>query len=143
MAGLLKGLYRKIRDSVTKDSSLEDMSFEPDKERVATNVMYQVTDATHELLTESSNALRYHAVNRASGVWDRYITELVQGNPPIFHIDHGGIIRMQYHDKELRIVHSGEEHSKIPGKSIQDVWDEVKGKYNPKIRDLMDELDIS
>lgn len=58
---------------------------------------------------------------RSNGVWDGYVKELVQGKSPIFYIDTGGITRMNYYNKELLIVHSGEIPSKIPGKTIQDV----------------------
>jgi hypothetical protein len=130
----------EVQFESTKEGSQETV--ETEKTRKAEEILYLLIDAIDEFLPENQNALIAADKNRVNGIWDRYIKELVQGNSPVFYVDNGGITRMQFYNNELTIVHSGEMPSKIKGKTIQDFWDEIKDKYNPKMSNLMSELNI-
>ena len=139
---LLKNISEKLSSGRHEESSSENIDNIPDKNKLAKELMYILIDATKELIPENQNAIIQAHNTPTNGSWDNYIKDLVHGKSPIFYIDNGGISRMNYYRNELSIVHSGEMPSKIPGKTIQEVWTDVKNDYNPKICKLMNELNI-
>ncbi len=139
---LLKSISEKLSSGRHKESSQENIDLIKYKEELAKELMYLLIDATNELIPESQNAIIQAHNTQTNKSWDYYIKDLVHGKSPIFYIDNGGISRMNYYRNELSIVHSGEMPSKIPGKTIQEVWTDVKNDYNPKICKLMNELNI-
>ncbi len=139
------GLFKSIKRiyNRTDDAPTDELIMPVDRKgALAERVLYCVIDATSEILSEDNNAIIRADKYRSNGVWNGYLEELIQGESPVFYIDTSGIIRMQYYSGELCIIHSGDMPSKISGKTVQDVWGEVKDKYNPKISSLMSDLQV-
>ena len=112
---------------------------EKDKKILAEDVLYMMADIVNEILPEARNA--FIKFCRMSP-WNDYVSSLMNGKSPIFFIDTSGIVRMMYYKGQLVIIHSENHPSKIPGKSVQEVWNQIKDRYNHRIRLLIETLGI-
>lgn len=141
---IFESFFGEKRKENSPEPIREERNESPETEKLkkAAEVLYLLIDAINEFLPEDQNAIMNAEKHHSNGVWDEYIKELVKGNLPVFYIDNGGITRMQIYNNELIVVHSGDMPSKIEGKTIQTVWNEVKDRYNSRISELVDELKI-
>ena len=134
---MFERFFPKKQEKITPDK------VEKEKEIIAEEFLNLLSEIAGKLVQENQNALLIAKNNQVNNTWKRYIENLVEGNYPIFYIETGGIVRMGINlSNELVVVHSGDMPSIIKGESIEDVWNEIKDEYNPKIAQLINELNI-
>ena len=125
-------LQKELLEKIDHIEKIKDR----DRGRLAEDILDIMKDISSELFKEVSNPFR-ESSNR-----NYYIRDLLKGESPVFYMDASGVVRMVYYKGKFKIIKSGEIPSKISGKSVAQVWDDVRHKYEHHLRLLMDALGV-
>lgn len=80
-----------------------------------------------------------NSVRRDKG---KYTLQILEKNlPPCWSLDYGGVIRMSYFDgKLLPVDDAWDMKSKVFDGTYRQHWESIQDEYNPKAKEIMDEI---
>jgi hypothetical protein len=123
-----------VRDARTGNVAETVTEIDP-RERASERVLDILTQLTNEMLPEQN------AIPKSR---ERYRAKLMAGSAPIFHLEHGGVVRMAYFNGRLEHVDESKRlrAPRYDG-TLEEHWQAIRHRYEPRLAQCMAELGIT